>query len=97
MPIGADGFEDQWLTCFAHGPPDGHTNEGCTNVRCHIASFLFAVFVDRFIQYVPIGELRRDQGVVLPREGHGGGSELPLQLLPGLLYLSVLNAVTMVW
>ena len=30
-PTAADGFADEWLSCFAHAPPDGHTNEGCHN------------------------------------------------------------------
>ena len=32
IPTAADGFSEQWVSCFAHGPPDGHTDEGCHNV-----------------------------------------------------------------
>ena len=32
LPTAADGFGESWLTCFAHGPPDQHTNEGCKTV-----------------------------------------------------------------
>lgn len=32
MPTAEDGFGEQWVSCFAHGPPDGHTHEGCKNV-----------------------------------------------------------------
>jgi|EP01049_Picozoa_sp_SAG25_P010296 hypothetical protein len=32
IPTADDGFSETWLSCFAHGPPDGHTAEGCMNV-----------------------------------------------------------------
>lgn len=32
MPTPEDGFGEQWLSCFAHAPPDGHAHEPCMNV-----------------------------------------------------------------
>ena len=31
IPTAKDGFGPDWVSCFAHGPPDGHTGEGCHN------------------------------------------------------------------
>jgi len=30
MPTAGDGYNSSWLTCFAHAPPDHHTNEPCS-------------------------------------------------------------------
>ena len=62
IPTAEDGFGEQWLSCFAHAPPDGHANEvrisDCAQSNLHTNLKRGPAVHERL--------LRRDQRLVPP-------------------------------